>query len=81
MPYILGPGFVISARASRQQICTSFSITISVKIPVSVLLDQTKDVFLIKKKRDDADDGVGCSCKSTQDVCGDDCECRYVIFV
>lgn len=34
------------------------------------------DVFLIKKKRDDADDGVGCSCKS-QDECGDDCECRF----
>jgi len=34
-----------------------------------------RNVFLIKKKRDDADDGVGCSCKS-QDECGDDCECR-----
>lgn len=34
------------------------------------------DVFLIKKKRDDADDGVGCSCKP-QDECGDDCECRF----
>lgn len=39
-------------------------------------LDETKDVFLIKKKRDDADDGVGCSCNSPQDVCGEDCECR-----
>uniref|UniRef100_A0A7I4FKW4 AWS domain-containing protein n=1 Tax=Physcomitrium patens TaxID=3218 RepID=A0A7I4FKW4_PHYPA len=35
-----------------------------------------RNVFLIKKKRDDADDGVGCSCQSAQDVCGDDCECR-----
>ncbi|KAG0606837.1 hypothetical protein M758_9G172100 [Ceratodon purpureus] len=34
-----------------------------------------RNLFLIKKKRDDADDGVGCSCKS-QDVCGEDCECR-----
>lgn len=48
-----------------------------------VLLDKTKDVFLIKKKRDDADDGVGCSCKSTQEVCGEDCECRcaFCLFI
>lgn len=49
-----------------------------VKVLVLALLDQTIDVFLIKKKRDDADDGVGCSCNSPEDVCGDDCECRSV---
>lgn len=36
-----------------------------------------RNVFLIKKKRDDFDDGVSCSCHidDTQ-VCGEDCECR-----
>ncbi|KAH9314627.1 hypothetical protein KI387_023254, partial [Taxus chinensis] len=35
-----------------------------------------RNVFLIKKKRDDTDDGVGCSCGTDAIVCGENCECR-----
>ncbi|CAK9214333.1 unnamed protein product [Sphagnum troendelagicum] len=35
-----------------------------------------RNVFMIKRKRDDSDDGVGCGCGSTGDTCGEDCECR-----
>ena len=68
------------ARASRQlNIYMSCNmLTFFLKLLFWVFLDKTKDVFLIKKKRDDADDGVGCSCESAQDVCGDDCECRCI---
>lgn len=59
------------------RVCHVICGNLFIEALVLVLLDKTKDVFLIKKKRDDADDGVGCSCKSTQDVCGEDCECRY----
>ncbi|KAH7414732.1 hypothetical protein KP509_14G008000 [Ceratopteris richardii] len=32
-----------------------------------------RNIFLVKKKRDDIDDGVGCSCKES---CQENCECR-----
>ncbi|MCO5549248.1 hypothetical protein L7F22_002715 [Adiantum nelumboides] len=32
-----------------------------------------RNIFLVKKKRDDFDDGVGCTC---QNACRDNCECR-----
>lgn len=35
-----------------------------------------RNVFLIKKKRDDTDDGVGCSCGRDAIVCAENCECR-----
>lgn len=35
-----------------------------------------RNVFLIKKKRDDTDDGVGCSCGRDAVVCAENCECR-----
>lgn len=41
-------------------------------------LDKLTDAFLTKKKRDDTDDGVGCSCGKDVTVCGENCECRYM---
>ncbi|KAJ7531076.1 hypothetical protein O6H91_14G031500 [Diphasiastrum complanatum] len=35
-----------------------------------------RNVFLIRKRRDDFDDGVGCTCDSNGSGCADDCECR-----
>ncbi|BBN15491.1 protein MpASHR3 [Marchantia polymorpha subsp. ruderalis] len=35
-----------------------------------------RNEFLIKKKRDDSDDGVGCKCGEENMECGEDCECR-----
>ena len=60
--------------------CMSYNTITFIEALGRFVLDKAKDVFLVKKKRDDADDGVGCSCKS-QDVCGNDCECRYALLV
>lgn len=38
------------------------------------------DIYLVKKKRDDVDDGTGCT--SCRDTCSENCVCRYfqIIF-
>ncbi|CAM6086683.1 unnamed protein product [Calypogeia fissa] len=35
-----------------------------------------RNIFLIKKKRDDSDDGMTCSCGSEGSECGEGCDCR-----